>query len=90
MAAKKKSPRRSRPIISGHLEKVSSQVFGRYSRVITDMIKGHQGIYALYKKDKLYYVGLATELRRRITQHLRDRHQGKWNLFNFQLPCFDF
>ena len=82
MATKKRSPRHSRPIISGHLEKVSSRVFGHYSKVITDMIRGRQGIYALYKKDKLYYVGLATELRRRITQHLRDRHQGKWNLFS--------
>ena len=51
--AKKKVKRKSRPIISGYLEKVGAKVFDDFSKVITDMIRGHQGIYALYKADKL-------------------------------------
>jgi len=43
------------------------------------------GVYALYKGDRLYYVGLATNLRRRIKQHLNDRHAGKWNRFSLYL-----
>jgi hypothetical protein len=46
------------------------------------MIRGHQGLYALYKKDKLYYVGLARNLKNRIRHHLKDRHQGKWTHFS--------
>ena len=37
------------------------------------MIQGHKGLYVLYRRDKLYYVGLASNLRRRINQHLTDK-----------------
>ncbi len=81
----KKSQRSSRPIVIGHLERISSKVFDRYRKQITDMIKGNYGVYALYRRDKLYYIGLATDFRRRINQHLKDRHQGKWNYFGLYL-----
>jgi len=82
---KKKDKRTSRTIIVGHLEKVSSKVFDRYRKQITDMIRGNYGVYALYRRDKLHYIGLATDFRRRINQHLRDRHKGKWNYFSLYL-----
>lgn len=85
MAVKKKSKHKSRPIVIGHLERVSSKVFDRYRKQITDMIRGNYGVYALYRREKLYYVGLATDFRRRINQHLRDRHKGKWNYFSLYL-----
>ena len=85
MAKKKKAKRRARPIITGYLEKVSAKVFDDFSSIITDMIKGHQGIYSLYKKDKLYYVGLASNLKTRIKYHLRDKHQGKWTHFSLYI-----
>ena len=65
---KKRIRRGSRPIVAGHLEKISSKVFDRYRRQITDMIRGNYGVYALYRRDKLYYIGLATDFRRRINQ----------------------
>ncbi|MFA5555117.1 MAG: GIY-YIG nuclease family protein [Phycisphaerae bacterium] len=83
--AKKKSPKGSRPIITGFLEKIGAKVFVDHRNVITDLIKGHQGIYALYKNDRLYYVGLASNLRNRINQHLNDRHQGKWTHFSLYI-----
>jgi len=82
---KRKTKRVSRPIVIGHLERVSSKVFDRYRKQITDMIRGNYGVYALYRREKLYYVGLATDFRRRINQHLRDRHKGKWNYFSLYL-----
>jgi len=82
---KKKIKRKSRPIVVGHLERVNSKVFDRYRKQITDMIRGNYGVYALYRREKLYYVGLATDFRRRINQHLRDRHKGKWNYFSLYL-----
>lgn len=39
-----------------------------------------RGIYALYdRKGKLYYVGKAIELKRRLNQHLLDRHSDSWD-----------
>ncbi len=72
-------------LVTGHLEKINADVFTKYQREITDMIKGHQGIYALYRGQKLYYVGLASNLRNRIKHHLKDRHQGKWTHFSLYI-----
>ncbi|MCH8266079.1 MAG: GIY-YIG nuclease family protein [Acidobacteria bacterium] len=38
-------------------------------------------VYALYRKERLYYVGLTTNLFGRINWHLKDRHAGKWDSF---------
>lgn len=73
---------KSRPHVIGHLERVASTAIARYRDQLTDLLDGQHGIYALYKNDRLYYVGLATDLRRRIDQHDRDRHKGKWNRFS--------
>jgi hypothetical protein len=45
------------------------------------IMRGYAGVYALYKKDKLYYVGLATNLYWRLRSHTRNKHKGKWNSF---------
>jgi hypothetical protein len=83
MARKKK--RKTRAIIAGHLEKIGAKVFDDFSSVITGIIKGNQGIYALFKKDRLYYVGLARNLKGRIKSHNRDRHQNKWTHFSLYI-----
>jgi Restriction Enzyme Adenine Methylase Associated/GIY-YIG catalytic domain len=81
----KKKAKRTRSIITGHLEKIGAKVFDDFSSVITDLIKGHQGIYALFKKDRLYYVGLARNLKSRINAHNKDRHQNKWTHFSLYI-----
>ena len=48
---------------------------------VKKIMKGYAGIYALYKDEKLYYVGLTSNLHGRIKWHLQDRHAGKWNKF---------
>jgi hypothetical protein len=83
MAGKKK--RKTRAIIAGHLEKIGAKVFDDFSSVITDLIKGHQGIYALFKKDRLYYVGLASNLKSRINAHRKDKLQNKWTHFSLYI-----
>jgi len=83
MAKKKRKKKRgSRSIIQGHLEKVSSVVFERYLNEITSLISGNQGVYALYRRQKLYYIGLASNLKWRIRHHLKDKHSGKWDRFS--------
>ncbi|MBI1904336.1 MAG: GIY-YIG nuclease family protein [Planctomycetia bacterium] len=55
------------------------------NRVFTDrlqeIMRGFAGIYALYRHDELYYVGLTRNLLGRIRWHLRDRHKNKWDHF---------
>ena len=69
-------------LVMGYLERISSGVFDRYSKLITGLVGGKHGIYALYRNNTLYYVGLATDLRKRLNHHLVDRHKGKWNYFS--------
>ena len=81
----KKAKQLSRPIVVGHLEKINSKIFDQNKSLITEMIKGRHGIYALYRREKLYYVGLAIDLRKRLNQHLTDRHKGKWTHFSLYI-----
>jgi hypothetical protein len=59
-------------------EILDSQLFSRRLRKI---MRGYAGIYALYRRQRLYYVGLTTNLLGRIRWHLKDRHAGKWDHF---------
>jgi len=68
-----------------HLEGLSRNTIENYQPVIQNFIKGKHGIYALYKKDKLVYVGLASNLRSRLNNHLRDRHKNTWDKFSVYL-----
>jgi predicted GIY-YIG superfamily endonuclease len=78
----KKRKYKKRPIVTGYLEKVSSSIFDSHSKIIAEMVQGEQGLYALYRKNKLYYVGLARNLKSRVNQHVRDKHAGKWTHFS--------
>ena len=81
----KKKARKTKSIITGHLEKIGANVFDDYSSVITDLLHGQQGIYALYKKERLYYVGLASNLKSRIKAHNKDKLQNKWTHFSLYI-----
>jgi len=85
MAARKKKGRRARYLVLSYLEQVSSQVFENYSKEITELAHRKQGVYALYKGSRLYYVGLATNLKNRVKHHLKDKHAGKWDKFSVYL-----
>ncbi len=52
-----------------------------FTEKLNEIMRGRAGIYALYKKDKLYYVGLTGNLHGRIKWHLKDKHSGKWDYF---------
>ena len=81
----KKTARVSRVLILGYLEKISSKIFSDFPKQLTDLVGRQHGVYALYKGNRLYYVGLAANLRGRIKQHLRDKHAGKWDKFSVYL-----
>jgi len=67
------------------LENISRNLFRDHSDTITALIGNSPGIYALYDENELYYVGRASDLKRRVNQHLRDRHDAQWTHFSLFL-----
>ena len=72
-------------LVSQYLENISREALEVHHDLIRHYIRGRQGVYALYRRDTLWYVGLAGNLSRRLTQHLRDRHRGSWDRFSVYL-----
>ncbi len=82
-------PGRKDRLVREHLENVAGDVLGDYPKIIESLAGGRNGIYALYRGDRLYYVGLATDLRLRLKQHLRDRLSNKWDRFSVYVTADD-
>ena len=72
-------------LVCQHLENISRAALEEHQKIIREFIRGRQGVYALYRKEKLYYVGLATNLRNRLKHHLRDKHGHSWDRFSVYL-----
>lgn len=77
-------------LVREFIEKMSGDILeDRYRKQVEELIRGHAGLYALYDGDTLYYVGLATDLMRRMKQHQKDRHAGAWDSFSVYLTSRD-
>lgn len=72
-------------LVCQQLEGISRNALEKYQNIVREYVRGRHGIYALYKGSRLYYVGLASDLRFRLGQHLRDRHGGSWDRFSVYL-----
>lgn len=70
-------------LIKGMTRHLPSEILASpiFSRKLKELMRGYAGIYALYRDDKPYYIGLTTNLFGRVNRHLRDRHKGKWDHF---------
>lgn len=76
-------------LVCQHLENISREALEKYQEIVRHYVRGRQGVYALYRRKKLYYVGLATNLRNRLKHHLRDRHRNSWDHFSAYLTIGD-
>lgn len=76
-------------LVSQYMERVSARLFDNYISTVKGYVGKRPGVYALYKGDKLYYVGLASNMNARLKQHLRDKHEKKWNSFSVYLTIGD-
>lgn len=83
------SGRGKNSLVIEHLEGISRAAIKRYPDIITEFVQRKNGVYALYKGETLYYVGLAKNLRSRLRGHLRDRHADAWDRFNVYLTQGD-
>lgn len=77
------------PLVCQHLENVSREVLSEYRDIVQRCIRRRSGVYALFRRGKLYYVGLAKSLSGRLKQHLRDKHRDSWDRFSVYLTIGD-
>jgi len=80
--AKKRTPR---TLVVQKLENVSKEAFRTHYDLITQLVGTSPGIYCLYDGGALYYVGKSADLRKRVKQHLRDKHFASWTHFSLYL-----
>ena len=73
------------PLVKQHLENASADLLEEYKKIIGLYLRGKPGVYVLYYDSKVYYIGLATNLSRRLKRHLDDKHQKRWNRFSIYL-----
>ena len=72
-------------LVCQHLENISRDALGKHQKMIKEYVRRRNGVYALYRKERLYYVGLAKNLRSRLKSHLHDRHGSSWDRFSVYL-----
>ena len=81
--------RKREALVHQHLERVSRSLLEEHQDIVRGIIGKNAGIYALYRKGKLYYVGLASGLSGRLKAHLRDDHSKSWDQFSIYFTIRD-
>ena len=70
-------------LVRAYAERISAGLLEKHGDTVRLVIGKKKGVYVLSKDSKPYYVGLASKLPSRLSHHLKDRHAGKWDRFNF-------
>src|ERR1700688_1957934 len=79
--SKKRSSRGA--LLKGMSRRLPIELLGSrsFEKGLKEIMRGYAGVYALYKRKRLYYVGLATDLYNRLRWHTRNKHKGRWDQF---------
>jgi hypothetical protein len=64
---------------------MSRDVLEDHQDYVRELAWRRNGLYALYRDKKLYYVGLASDLPNRLKSHLKDKHADGWDNFSLYL-----
>jgi len=80
---------KEKQLVSQYLENISREALEKYQDMVRNYVRDRQGVYALFRHGKLYYVGLAHNLRSRLQTHLRDHHADSWDRFSVYLTIGD-
>lgn len=77
---------KSESLVEAHVKGVSVAAIQHHLNTFREFI-GHSksGIYVLRKDSDVYYVGLASSLRKRLADHLDDHHREKWDAFDLYI-----
>ena len=88
MTHPKPEPKGRRKSTKGALIKGVSQQLPRellfeatFREELRGLMRGYSGLYVLYKRRSLYYIGLARDLFWRLHSHTKDKHRKKWDRF---------
>lgn len=74
------------PLVAAHISGAKVAIIEQHLKCFREFIGQRKcGIYVLRTDGEIYYVGLASSLRSRIADHLKDHHQGKWNQFDLYI-----
>jgi len=72
-------------LVDKYFERINRDLLEKHSNIVENHINGKHGIYALYSKGLLQYVGIAANLGTRLNKHLKDRHAQTWDSFSAYL-----
>jgi hypothetical protein len=86
---KRRRRRKGLALVHAHLEHVSRGLLEKHFDIVRQSIGRNKGVYALYRKKRLYYIGLATRLSWRLRDHVKDRHGLSWDNFSIYLTIND-
>lgn len=70
---------KTKHLIGQHLERINRKALEKYPSMLREFVRNRNGIYVLYDRDRLYYVGLAKNLHSRLKAHLNDKHGESWD-----------
>ena len=71
------------PLVTGHAEDFHVGILKNNLQSFRAMVGRAPGVYVRYNHQDPYYVGLASSMRSRLSDHLKDRLRGKWDRFSF-------
>jgi hypothetical protein len=71
------------PLIKGVSRRLPVELLDEpsFREGLQEITRRYSGIYLLYKRKTLYYIGLATNLYWRLLGHTKNKHSGKWDSF---------
>jgi hypothetical protein len=74
------------PLVAAHINGVSVGAIQSHLKCFREFVgKRKCGVYVLRTNGNIYYIGLASSLRSRLADHLKDHHRGKWNQFDLYI-----
>jgi hypothetical protein len=74
------------PLVLAHINGLSVLVIENHRACFRRFLgRGRTGIYVLRKNQDIFYVGLASSLRGRLDDHLKDHLKGKWDEFDLYI-----
>jgi len=70
-------------LIKGMSKRLPAEILDEpsFEQGLAQIMRGYSGIYALYKRNRLYYVGLTKNLQARLNTHYKKKHVGRWDSF---------
>jgi hypothetical protein len=52
-----------------------------FKQGLQEITRGYSGLYFLYRRNTLYYIGLAKNLYWRLVTHTKNKHKAQWDSF---------